>query len=322
MTISHVGRPTGSTTGRVPIEGYPPVDDQTCAFLAGFIEGEGSFNIGKQSQGTNHSCLMTLAARDDDAGLLGELQAATGLGRLNRRAARRTSNPQVAWTILAKSDCLRLIELLDIAPLRGRKAHDYALWRAAVRSWVGPGASVYRKSRDWEGIRYLKARLESERRYDPARPPYRLFEAADPVSDWPAYFAGLLTADGTIGISMNGRAFTPRVQILLRRDDLPLIEEIRHQLGVGRVYLSHPAPRAPSGGACWMVRDRAGLLRVLGWLDSFPPRGRMGKLFPLWAAAVRLHASAEPSKRRISGLRELRASLAEARQYSPRAALT
>jgi len=39
---------------------YPPVSDAFGAFLAGFIEGEGSFLILRQSRGQNHRCSMRL----------------------------------------------------------------------------------------------------------------------------------------------------------------------------------------------------------------------------------------------------------------------
>jgi len=55
-----LGRPTGSTNGRIPAGGYPPVSDAFGAFLAGFIEGEGSFLILRQSRGQNHRCSMRL----------------------------------------------------------------------------------------------------------------------------------------------------------------------------------------------------------------------------------------------------------------------
>jgi hypothetical protein len=39
--------------------------------------------------------------------------------------------------IAAKADCQRLVEILDGAVLLGRKAEQYAIWRAAVIRWIG-----------------------------------------------------------------------------------------------------------------------------------------------------------------------------------------
>jgi hypothetical protein len=51
-----MGRPVGSTSGREPGNGYPTVSSELGGFLAGFIEGEGSFGIQKQPGGSNYRC--------------------------------------------------------------------------------------------------------------------------------------------------------------------------------------------------------------------------------------------------------------------------
>jgi hypothetical protein len=40
-----MGRPVGSTNGRVPEGGYPDIDPEFGGFLAGFIEGEATLSI-------------------------------------------------------------------------------------------------------------------------------------------------------------------------------------------------------------------------------------------------------------------------------------
>jgi len=56
------------------------VSDAFGAFLAGFIEGEGSFLILRQSRGQNHRCSMRLAAREDDDPLIRGIARATAIG--------------------------------------------------------------------------------------------------------------------------------------------------------------------------------------------------------------------------------------------------
>lgn len=232
-----MARPRGSSTGRTPAGGYPDVGPEFGAFLAGFLEGEACFSIQRQHRNENHRCSVTVAVRDDDSALLNEIATATRIGTIRARGNQGTSRPQVSWTVQAKSDCLRLSEVLDEFPLRGKKSYDYAIWRAALMFWIGEDPTVYRKGRDWAALRYLKTRLEETRRFDPRRGPYEMTEGGpDKHGDWPGYLSGLLTADGTLVIVRNGRRFSPGVQITLRADDEPLLREIERRTGAGRVY--------------------------------------------------------------------------------------
>ena len=154
---------------------------------------------------------MTLCVRDDDRTLVANLAKATRTGSVTSQAAHATSKPQVIWQVCAKSDCTRLIEILDTYPLRGRKSYDYAIWRAAVRFWVGDDPTRYEKNRDWEPMRYLKLQLSAARRFDPTRGPYEIREQHPPAkSDWNAYIAGLITADGSLTLVRNGRGYRSR----------------------------------------------------------------------------------------------------------------
>jgi hypothetical protein len=159
--------PVGSTAGRTPPGGYPAVGTALGGFLAGFLEGEASFNIANQAGWANHRCVMALRVRDDDRALITSLARATRIGSVTRLRARATSKPQVDWRVVAKSDCIRLTEIVDAFPLRGRKSYDYAIWRAAVRCWIGDDPTRYENNRDWEPMRYLKVQLTAARRFDP-----------------------------------------------------------------------------------------------------------------------------------------------------------
>src|SRR3954447_25185927 len=109
-------RPVGSTNGRVPPGGYPEIDPELGGFLAGFIEGEGCFSIVRQTRGYGYRCWLSLNARDDDAALINELAASTRLGTVRPHPGRPTSRPQVCWTVMAKADRQRLIQLLYAHP--------------------------------------------------------------------------------------------------------------------------------------------------------------------------------------------------------------
>lgn len=312
---AHRGRPRGSTSGRRPPAGYPRISADLAAFLAGFIEGEASFLISKQARNTNHRCAFSLKVRADDKPLLVELAAATALGGLTAVAARTTSHRQAEWRITAKSDCLRLCEILDRYPLRGRKSTDYAIWSAAVLWWTGGRPTTTWRHRDWTPIAYLKQRLEQSRRYvneSPAIGP-DVWSGFD--GDWLGFFSGFVTAEGHLGIHRNGpRCFAPKAQIAVRADDLALLRELRKRVGVGRIYGDSGKSRT-SPTAAWMVRDSEGLERIVEILDRCPPRGRRGREYRVWREAVVEYGSEKPRRQIQRRLAELRAALAAERTY-------
>src|SRR5205814_365070 len=83
----------------------------------------------------NWLCAMTLNQRADDADMLLDIVRVTGLGRLYAVPARRSSRPQVAWSVTSKLACRELAGLLRRYPLRGRKRREAAIWAAAVDRW-------------------------------------------------------------------------------------------------------------------------------------------------------------------------------------------
>lgn len=136
-------------------------------WLAGLIDGEGCFMVRRTSSG-GFTCEMTLIMRDDDEAILREVARRTAVGAVTnyQRRDRYRANPQTLWRTRAKADCLRLVELLDVCPLRTRKARDYGYWREAVLLWAtatrAPGAG---NADAWARIATLKASMEATRRY-------------------------------------------------------------------------------------------------------------------------------------------------------------
>jgi hypothetical protein len=117
------------------------VEEGFAHWLAGFVDGEGSFVIAKVNNGCLR-CFLSLVLRDDDREILEEIQARIGgtlAYRTNPSATRPSSNPEMVLQVRRKADCLRLVELFDRYPLRARKRRDFAIWREAVHLW----ASVY-----------------------------------------------------------------------------------------------------------------------------------------------------------------------------------
>ncbi len=310
------GRPVGSTNGRTPAGGYPSVSAALGPLLAGFIEGEGCFSITHQTRGP-YGCKLAVCVRDDDAALLRELKRATALGTLRPVKARAGSRAQVTWVIQAKADCLRLVELLDRYPLRGRKSRDYAIWRAAACWWIGVDPAARPSGRDWAPMEYLKLRLHECKRYQPSRSAPIDSGPQGLTAEWSSYLSGFATAEGCFSISHSAAArFQPVFQLKVRRDDMALLSELRDRTECGRIYQQSGWNRS-SPSTSWMVfsqRDLGHLCRVF---DRFPPRGRKRREYEIWREAVHEYAKAGPRAPIHERLRELRSQLAEERAYSP-----
>jgi hypothetical protein len=145
------------------------VDDATGHWLAGLIDGEGCFRVHTQKGGDYYAPSFALKLRDDDAPILHEIVALTGIGRIARDSSRSgNSKPCAIWRVDSRASTEALAALLDRFPLRTRKARDYAVWRRAIdvrasmtrgNRWHGP--------RDWTPLVDLKRELEQAREYAP-----------------------------------------------------------------------------------------------------------------------------------------------------------
>ena len=137
-----MGRAVGGTAGKARILAEARgVDDLDGHALAGFIEAEGSFVIARNNAGRNWLCAMTLNQRADDADMLLDVVRVTGLGRLHAVPARRSSRPQVVWSVSSKLECRELAGLLRRYPLRGRKCREARRAGAEARLSVRPAAN-------------------------------------------------------------------------------------------------------------------------------------------------------------------------------------
>jgi hypothetical protein len=135
------------------------------------------------------------------------------------------------------------------------------------------------------------------------------------VSDWNAYIAGVITADGSLAIVRNGKGYVPVVHITLRADDRPLLNEICRRAGAGTLYTQNRRRGAPS--VSWMVRDGSGLLKMTNMLDAEGPRGRKQTEYAIWRRAVRDYASGLSRMEVRTRLGTFRRQLAEVRRYKP-----
>jgi hypothetical protein len=165
-----MGRAVGGAAEKVrTLAAAQGVDDIDGHALAGFIEAEGSFSIAANNRGRSWLCAMSLNQRADDADVLCDIVRVTGLGRLYGVPARRTSRPQVVWSVASKLECRELARLLQRYPLRGRERREFAVWSAAVERW---SESLHGSTATADGVmRCAAAELRALRRYvDPVHP--------------------------------------------------------------------------------------------------------------------------------------------------------
>lgn len=118
-----------------PIEWVETIKPEFGHWFAGFVDGEGSFNITAQKN-MGIYCGFHIALRLDDAGILYEIQDALGFGlfTLERRKStqRPGTKPSLRFYVSGADDCLRLVQLFRHFPLRSKKARDFKIWADAV----------------------------------------------------------------------------------------------------------------------------------------------------------------------------------------------
>jgi hypothetical protein len=147
-------------------------------WLAGFIDGEGSFNIKREGAARGRrggwSTTFSLAVRDDEWATLEAIRAATGLGAIRAKRSAAGSWPQVSWEVAQTRDQAQLIELLAAHPLRAKKRHDLAVWAKAVayrqRMPRGRGRGWregLHSAANFASLQALRRELDAVRAYSP-----------------------------------------------------------------------------------------------------------------------------------------------------------
>lgn len=147
----------------------PDVDTAFGHWLAGFIDGEGHFNIGRQKRNGyyGYQLQFQMKVRLDDREVIEEIHRRTGIGWLcfpKRREAGNT-RPQVGWGVSSLTDCLALVALIDRFPLRAKKQRDYTIWREAVLYRERTSMYGGQAAADWSELERLWRALTEVRRF-------------------------------------------------------------------------------------------------------------------------------------------------------------
>ena len=140
------------------------------AWLSGFIDGEGSFNISARTVGarTDYHLQFFIELRADDAEILSVLKRTLGGVLFNygprsipkKNGGEYIGKPKIRWQINAKDVIPNLIAYLDKFTLQTRKAKDYLAWREAYYIWILYGPSDNR-------LRLLRNKLMNDRKFKP-----------------------------------------------------------------------------------------------------------------------------------------------------------
>lgn len=143
-------------------------------WLAGFIDGEGSFNIAHH--GGNYQPRFGLKLRDDDTSVIEEIQYFLAVGTIRNSKCSSVSSKyyspnartQIRLDIIG-SDNIKLVEILDKYPLRSKKLRDYTIWKKAVeiysKSLFNRWSDANLKKLRNDQLSFLKIELESVRKY-------------------------------------------------------------------------------------------------------------------------------------------------------------
>lgn len=170
---------------------YPEVPDDFGHWLAGLVDGEGSFYMQRttdRSGNTSYQCALSVALRDDDRPVLESIARTTGIGLVRTDKERKRapgSKPRARWHVCNKHDCKRAVAIFDLYPLRAKKARDYAVWREAVLIWCAmrprSAGGFGRGPLAWSQMARLYGELKDVRAY--AAPPPRL-QPQQPPALW------------------------------------------------------------------------------------------------------------------------------------------
>jgi hypothetical protein len=112
------------------------VDPRLALRLAGLVDGEGCFFIGKQPR-AGYYCSFVVKMREDDRPMLERYRDALGgIGRLSRQARTNTWAPTIRWDVSKKREVGIIRDLFELYPLWSKKRRDFAIWRDAYDFWA------------------------------------------------------------------------------------------------------------------------------------------------------------------------------------------
>lgn len=122
----------------------------TLDYIAGLIEGEGSFSFRHKPRYKTHKpCYVPcfrLALWDLDKELLEQVRDTIGVGKVSLKGHPPNGRTQYMLQIQGYKQCLALIDVLDRTKLYGQKAQSYTTWKQLVlETYADPRASTHQE---------------------------------------------------------------------------------------------------------------------------------------------------------------------------------
>lgn len=127
-----------------------------------------------------------------------------------------------------------------------------------------------------------------------------------------AWFAGFVDGEGHFALAPVGTGFQPRLEISLRDDDRPILEEVQAAFG-GGIRVKPGRRPGQHDQVKYAAGSRESLWTLVAYFDRFPLRAKKAKDYEVWREAV-LHY--HESGWRAPELAKLCGVLAEVRRYA------
>jgi hypothetical protein len=118
-------------------KGIPKTPEGWGHWLAGLVDGEGSFMLIQRTANRATEARFSMTLRHDDTPILQEIQRTLGLGKIHgpyiHSAGSLNQQPQVRWDVAARGDCEILRRFFLRYPLRTKKRVSFQVWAEAVK---------------------------------------------------------------------------------------------------------------------------------------------------------------------------------------------
>lgn len=119
------------------------IDERFGNWFAGICDGEGSFsvyhswyNLANRKKGIYYYPIFTLHLRLDDLPMLEYAKNNLKCGKISFDKGHQKygymENPNASYLVSNAVDLLKIIEILDVCPLRSKKAREYIIWKQCV----------------------------------------------------------------------------------------------------------------------------------------------------------------------------------------------
>lgn len=133
------------------------------------------------------------------------------------------------------------------------------------------------------------------------------------------WLSGFIDGEGCFTIAKGkGDGYYCRFTLHQRDDDRPIIEEIAHSTGIGRIY-AQKVYQNSKPQVQWHVSTQADCLKLVEILDRYPMRSRKRADYDVWKEAVEFWTSTSgghtSDPQRWEHLAQLRDHLRLARKY-------